>query len=133
MGRIIMPRLGRLENVAIYSMVLQGLEQIEEEEPKDPTKKDEEENSKTSKSRVEYDEALGQSVTAPSSGDFDANGFVDSVINFATENPAILAGGVAILAIVGYEAFERIMFYGVASNLVNYLTTQLHEDTLFHQ
>ncbi|KAG4980489.1 hypothetical protein JHK82_033729 [Glycine max] len=30
--------------------------------------------------------------------------------------------------LVGYEAFERMAFYGVASNLVNYLTTQLHED-----
>ncbi|XP_019437584.1 PREDICTED: protein NRT1/ PTR FAMILY 5.1-like [Lupinus angustifolius] len=32
--------------------------------------------------------------------------------------------------LVGYEAFERMAFYGVASNLVNYLTTQLHEDTV---
>ncbi|CAM8975503.1 hypothetical protein QQ045_028435 [Rhodiola kirilowii] len=32
--------------------------------------------------------------------------------------------------LVGYEAFERMAFYGVASNLVVYLTTQLHEDTL---
>lgn len=30
----------------------------------------------------------------------------------------------------GYEAFERMAFYGIASNLVNYLTTQLHEDTV---
>lgn len=30
----------------------------------------------------------------------------------------------------GYEAFERMAFYGIASNLVNYLTTQLHEDTI---
>ncbi|XP_050211061.1 protein NRT1/ PTR FAMILY 5.1 [Mercurialis annua] len=30
--------------------------------------------------------------------------------------------------LVGYEAFERMAFYGIASNLVNYLTTQLHED-----
>jgi len=30
----------------------------------------------------------------------------------------------------GYEAFERMAFYGVASNLVNYLTSQLHEDTV---
>lgn len=30
----------------------------------------------------------------------------------------------------GYEAFERMAFYGVASNLVVYLTTQLHEDTV---
>ena len=30
----------------------------------------------------------------------------------------------------GYEAFERMAFYGIASNLVNYLTMQLHEDTV---
>ncbi|CDY07605.1 BnaA03g19060D [Brassica napus] len=30
----------------------------------------------------------------------------------------------------GYEAFERMAFYGIASNLVNYLTTKLHEDTI---
>lgn len=30
----------------------------------------------------------------------------------------------------GYEAFERMAFYGVASNLVVYLTTQLHEETV---
>lgn len=30
----------------------------------------------------------------------------------------------------GYEAFERMAFYGVASNLVVYLTTQLHEDNV---
>ncbi|KAM7491865.1 hypothetical protein LguiA_034786 [Lonicera macranthoides] len=32
--------------------------------------------------------------------------------------------------LVGYEAFERMAFYGVASNLVVYLTTQLHEETV---
>ncbi|KAG0499014.1 hypothetical protein HPP92_003328 [Vanilla planifolia] len=32
--------------------------------------------------------------------------------------------------LVGYEAFERMAFYGVAANLVVYLTTQLHEDTV---
>ncbi|CAN1240658.1 Protein NRT1/ PTR FAMILY 5.1 [Linum grandiflorum] len=32
--------------------------------------------------------------------------------------------------LLGYEAFERMCFYGIASNLVNYLTTQLHEDTV---
>ncbi|XP_076906125.1 protein NRT1/ PTR FAMILY 5.1-like [Bidens hawaiensis] len=32
--------------------------------------------------------------------------------------------------LVGYEAFERMAFYGVASNLVVYLTTRLHEDNV---
>ncbi|KAK9159247.1 hypothetical protein Scep_005821 [Stephania cephalantha] len=32
--------------------------------------------------------------------------------------------------LLGYEAFERMAFYGIASNLVVYLTTQLHEDTV---
>ncbi|KAL6271370.1 hypothetical protein ACE6H2_028281 [Prunus campanulata] len=29
--------------------------------------------------------------------------------------------------IVGYEVFERMAYYGIASNLVIYLTTKLHE------
>ncbi|CAL5343716.1 unnamed protein product [Camellia sinensis] len=32
--------------------------------------------------------------------------------------------------LVGYEAFERMAFYGIAANLVVYLTTQFHEDTI---
>ncbi|XP_051138533.1 protein NRT1/ PTR FAMILY 5.1 [Andrographis paniculata] len=32
--------------------------------------------------------------------------------------------------LLGYEAFERMAFYGIASNLVVYLTSQLHEDTV---
>nr|AAL36253.1 putative PTR2 family peptide transporter protein [Arabidopsis thaliana] len=32
--------------------------------------------------------------------------------------------------LLGYEAFERMAFYGIASNLVNYLTKRLHEDTI---
>ncbi|KAI3470943.1 hypothetical protein Pfo_027606 [Paulownia fortunei] len=32
--------------------------------------------------------------------------------------------------LLGYEAFERMAFYGIASNLVVYLTTQMHEDTV---
>ncbi|XP_013632345.1 PREDICTED: protein NRT1/ PTR FAMILY 5.1-like [Brassica oleracea var. oleracea] len=32
--------------------------------------------------------------------------------------------------LLGYEACERMAFYGIASNLVNYLTTRLHEDTI---
>ncbi|CAL8178273.1 unnamed protein product [Prunus armeniaca] len=32
--------------------------------------------------------------------------------------------------IVGYEVFERMAYYGIASNLVIYLTTKLHEGTV---
>uniref|UniRef100_J3M626 Major facilitator superfamily (MFS) profile domain-containing protein n=1 Tax=Oryza brachyantha TaxID=4533 RepID=J3M626_ORYBR len=32
--------------------------------------------------------------------------------------------------LVGYEAFERMAFYGVAANLVVYLTTVLREETV---
>ncbi|BAS93456.1 Os05g0336200 [Oryza sativa Japonica Group] len=32
--------------------------------------------------------------------------------------------------LVGYEAFERMAFYGVAANLVVYLTTELREETV---
>ncbi|XP_027188302.1 protein NRT1/ PTR FAMILY 5.2-like [Cicer arietinum] len=32
--------------------------------------------------------------------------------------------------IVGYEVFERMAFYGIASNLVVYLTNELHEGTV---
>eukprot|EP00262_Sarcandra_glabra_P000577 TRINITY_DN10699_c0_g1_i1.p1 TRINITY_DN10699_c0_g1~~TRINITY_DN10699_c0_g1_i1.p1 ORF type:complete len:588 (-),score=47.78 TRINITY_DN10699_c0_g1_i1:184-1947(-) len=32
--------------------------------------------------------------------------------------------------LVGYEAFERMAFHGISANLVVYLTTQLHEDTI---
>ncbi|KAH9309421.1 hypothetical protein KI387_037332 [Taxus chinensis] len=32
--------------------------------------------------------------------------------------------------VVGYEVFERMAFYGIASNLVNYLTSKLHEGTV---
>ncbi|CAK8560706.1 unnamed protein product [Lathyrus sativus] len=47
-----------------------------------------------------YEEALGLSPSASNyGGDIDVNGFVDSVVGFATGNPAILAGGVAILAV----------------------------------
>ena len=49
-----------------------------------------------------YDEALQQSVgdsSSAGSGDFDVSRVLDSVIGFATENPVVIAGGAAILAV----------------------------------
>ncbi|KAJ0112762.1 hypothetical protein Patl1_00582 [Pistacia atlantica] len=45
-----------------------------------------------------YEEALQQS-TSSSTSDGDVNGILDSVISFGTDNPAIIAGGVTILAV----------------------------------
>ncbi|KAL5796036.1 hypothetical protein ACOSQ2_000856 [Xanthoceras sorbifolium] len=47
---------------------------------------------------ITYEEALQQS-SGSSTSDFDTNGILDSVIAFGTDNPAIIAGGVAILAV----------------------------------
>ncbi|EYU38901.1 hypothetical protein ABFS82_14G135900 [Erythranthe guttata] len=48
-----------------------------------------------------YEEALQQSVTTSTSStsDFDVAGVLDDVINFATENPIIIGGGLAVLAV----------------------------------
>ncbi|KAA0048903.1 hypothetical protein IC582_012189 [Cucumis melo] len=46
-----------------------------------------------------YDEALQQSMTTSSSGDLDLNGILDGIVNFGTENPGIVVGGVSILAL----------------------------------
>jgi len=64
-----------------------------------------------------YEEALGQSPSASGGGDIDVNGFVDSVIGFATENPVILAGGVAILAVplVLSQILKKPKAWGVES------------------
>ncbi|KAF2324866.1 hypothetical protein GH714_020858 [Hevea brasiliensis] len=45
-----------------------------------------------------YKEALQQSTSTPAS-DFDASGVLDNVISFATENPTVIGGGAAILAV----------------------------------
>lgn len=48
---------------------------------------------------ITYDEALQQSVSTSSSGDLDLNGVVDGIVNFGTQNPGIVVGGAAILAL----------------------------------
>ncbi len=47
-----------------------------------------------------YEEALNQSITT-SGGviDFDFNGFLDNLINYGVENPAVVAGGALILVV----------------------------------
>ncbi|KAK2650094.1 hypothetical protein Ddye_017583 [Dipteronia dyeriana] len=45
-----------------------------------------------------YEEAL-QKTVGSTTFDFDANGFLDGVIAFGTDNPVIIAGGVTILAV----------------------------------
>lgn len=66
-----------------------------------------------------YEEALGQSMNPniSNSGDFDANGFVESVASFAGENPAVVAGGVAILAVplVLSQVLKKPKAWGVES------------------
>ncbi|XP_060964379.1 uncharacterized protein LOC115704303 [Cannabis sativa] len=61
-----------------------------------------------------YEEALQQTVGDGSSGE---TGVIDSAISFATENPAILAGGVAILAVplVLSQLFGKSKPWGVES------------------
>lgn len=34
------------------------------------------------------------------------------------------------ICLVGYEVFERMAYHGISSNLVIYLTTELHEGTV---
>ncbi|XP_022924264.1 rhodanese-like domain-containing protein 4, chloroplastic [Cucurbita moschata] len=55
-----------------------------------------------------YEEALQQSVSTSSSGDFDLNGVLDGIINFGTENPGIVVGGAVILALpLFFSLFPR--------------------------
>ncbi|RDX86407.1 Rhodanese-like domain-containing protein 4, chloroplastic [Mucuna pruriens] len=68
-------------------------------------------------SALTYEEALGQSLSIPSSGDFDLNALLDSVTRIATENPSIVAGGVAVLALslVLSQVFKKPKAWGVES------------------
>ncbi|XP_062091435.1 rhodanese-like domain-containing protein 4, chloroplastic [Humulus lupulus] len=72
-----------------------------------------------------YEEALQQTVGGGSSG---GSGVLDSAISFATENPAIIAGGVAILAVplVLSQLFVKSKPWGVESARAAY--AKLGED-----
>lgn len=74
-----------------------------------------------------YEEALQQS-TGSFSSDFDANGILDSVIAFGTENPAIIAGGVTILTVplVLSQLLKKPKPWGVESARIAY--AKLGED-----
>ncbi|XP_050235749.1 rhodanese-like domain-containing protein 4, chloroplastic isoform X2 [Mercurialis annua] len=60
-----------------------------------------------------YEEALQQSLSSPSSSDFDAS----NAITFATENPVVLAGGALVLAVplILSQAFKKPKAWGVES------------------
>ncbi|KAK7389834.1 hypothetical protein VNO78_25128 [Psophocarpus tetragonolobus] len=64
-----------------------------------------------------YEEALGQPLSLPSTGDFDVNAFVESVTAFATDNPAVVAGGFAVLALplLLSQVFRKPKTWGVES------------------
>lgn len=67
-----------------------------------------------------YEEATQQSVSATTlipSFDFDFGGFVDDIVNFAVDNPVVVAGGVAIVAVplVVSQVFSNSKPFGVKS------------------
>lgn len=67
-----------------------------------------------------YEEATQQSVSATTlipSSDFDFGGFVDDIVNFAVDNPVVVAGGVAIVAVplVVSQVFSNSKPFGVKS------------------
>ncbi|KAK6920020.1 hypothetical protein RJ641_015924 [Dillenia turbinata] len=67
-----------------------------------------------------YEEALQQFVgtsTSDKTSGFDVSGIVDSVVSFGVENPAVIAGGVVILALplVLSQLFKKLKSFGVES------------------
>jgi chitinase domain-containing protein 1 len=66
---------------------------------------------------ISYEEALQQSVNSLTAGDFDASGVLDSVISFGTQNPAVIAGGAAILVVplVLSQLLGKLKAWGVES------------------
>ncbi|GAB4844581.1 Rhodanese-like domain-containing protein 4, chloroplastic [Ancistrocladus abbreviatus] len=64
-----------------------------------------------------YEEALRQSVNTEAAGDFDARSVVDSIVNFGAENPVVIAGGFAVLAVplILSQVLGKAKPYGVES------------------
>ncbi|KAH6813218.1 thylakoid rhodanese-like protein [Perilla frutescens var. frutescens] len=62
-----------------------------------------------------YDEALQQSVSSSSGSDIDVGGILDGVLSFAAENPVIIGGGLAVLAVplVVSQLFSKSKPWGV--------------------
>ncbi|KAH9309404.1 hypothetical protein KI387_037315 [Taxus chinensis] len=68
------------------------------------------------------------------------SGHMESQEGFTMDGSVDLKGGPVLRSktgrwkacsfLVGYEVFERMAFYGIASNLVNYVTSKLHEGTV---
>ncbi|KAK4379215.1 hypothetical protein RND71_001077 [Anisodus tanguticus] len=66
--------------------------------------------------KLTYEETLEQSTTSPAA-DFDATEVVETVTTFASENPIIIAGGFAALAlpIVIFQVLRKTKPFGVES------------------
>ncbi|KAH6789287.1 thylakoid rhodanese-like protein [Perilla frutescens var. frutescens] len=69
-----------------------------------------------------FDEALQQSLSSSSISDFDVGGVIDSAIRFAAENPIIVGGGAAVVAVplVVAQLLSRAKPWGVESAKVAY-------------
>lgn len=73
-----------------------------------------------------YEEALNQSTTASDSSfsapDLDISGVLDGIINFGTENPLVVAGGAAAIAlpIILSQVLGKSKPWGVASARIAY-------------
>lgn len=64
-----------------------------------------------------YEEALEQSGTTPAPPDFDASGAIDGIANFVGENPLVIGGGIAVLAVplVISQLFGKSKPWGIES------------------
>ncbi|KAL4190486.1 hypothetical protein AMTRI_Chr07g75880 [Amborella trichopoda] len=76
---------------------------------------------------------MATSATECESGGEGNNGYTKNGSVDLRGNPVLRSKGgrwTACSFIVGYEVFERMAYYGIATNLVLYLTRKLHEGTV---